>query len=198
MVLIFGQNSFFQFVFFLFDLLISAICIGPVKSSAARPFTELIGPHQARQVSGNTIKGTFAFLFLFCFEGIPILEKLLRASDRNRTINMGMTVDEFPGHIRNDVLHRKGPHFFCQTGMEDHLKKDIPQLFPDAFYIAIIDGFKELIDFFHKFPAHTLMILGLIPRTASRAAQRPYDIHKRCQVHDTLFFFLIHGVSFSF
>ena len=129
-------------------------------------------------MKGDTIEGALAGRLFGFFKLMPALEDLLGGGEALFPKDVGVAADQLLGELLGDFLKIEGVALLGKLGVENNVKKDVPQLFLKGLVVFLIDCFEQLVDFLEKHGAKSLVGLLLIPRATTGSAEASYDLGK--------------------
>ncbi len=92
--------------------------------------------------------------------------------------DMGVTEGQLAGEVADDVIDIKPALFLGQLCVEDHLEKEIPQLFFHIGDILFPDGRLKLMGFFKKVLQKRGMGLLSVPGAPLGRPELGHDLHE--------------------
>ena len=152
--------------------------VGPVKANTGGPLLQILGKKKGGKMKGDTIEGASAGRLFGFFKLMPALEDLLGGGEALFPKDVGVAADQLFGELLGDFLKIEGAALLGQLGVENNVKKDVPQLFLKGLVVFLIDRFEQLVDFLEKHGAKSLVGLLLIPRATTGSAEASYDLGK--------------------
>jgi hypothetical protein len=137
-----------------------------------------LGKKKGGKMKGDTIEGALAGRLFGFFKLMPALEDLLGGGEALFPKDVGVAADQLFGELLGDFLKIEGVALLGKLGVENNVKKDVPQLFLKGLVVFLIDRFEQLVDFLEKHGAKSLVGLLLIPRATTGSAEASYDLGK--------------------
>ena len=122
-----------------------------------------------------------ALEFLGFFLGLnrfPVLDNFLGGGSRLACKNMRMAPDELVGDFRKNRVDIKTRGLFSKLGVEDDVKKQIPEFFGETVEVFVLNSLQYLVNFLDQHGLQGIEILLLIPGATIRAAQCCHDLNE--------------------
>src|SRR5690606_36188859 len=164
--------------------------IRPVEIDPRHTLLDFLGADERRQCHGNVRQQVPLALAvaLLLLDGFPLFldpgfpGSLPRAATTFQGAigkHMGMAGKKLAHYAIDDGGKIKKPVLLGDTGVEHHLKKQVPQLLAEVAHVAALDGVHHLVDLFQGVGYQRAKILLAVPgTTADRIPQTGHQIQK--------------------
>src|SRR5690606_25470660 len=162
--------------------------IRPVEIDPRHTLLDFLGADERRQCHGNVRQQVPLALAvaLLLLDGFPLFldpgfpGSLPRAATTFQGAigkHMGMAGKKLAHYAIDDGGKIKKPVLLGDTGVEHHLKKQVPQLLAEVAHVAALDGVHHLVDLFQGVGYQRAKILLAVPgTTADRTPRRGHQI----------------------